>query len=78
MGLDLKDPKLWIAAVILGAIAAYFLGPLIFTPAPLDILLRGPTYEVRITGLTEILLFIIVIRVVLCADAAREALDRLL
>jgi len=77
MDLDLKDPKLWIVAIILGAIAAYLLGPLIFKPAPLDILLKGPTNEVRITGLSEILLFIIVIRVVLGADAAKDALDRL-
>jgi len=77
MDLNLRDPKLWIAAIILGAIAAYLVGPLIFTPGPLDLLYRGPTYEVRITGLTEILLLIIVIRVVLGADAAREALRRL-
>jgi len=75
--LDLRNPWLWLIAVVLGLIVAYVVGPLVFKPAPFDLLYKGQSGELVINGLMEILLFIIVVRVVLGVDAAKEALDRL-
>lgn len=75
MEIDWKNPWLWILAIVLAVLAVYFVGPLTAVRFPLDLFFKGGGFEIYISGWIEYLIFIIVIRLVLGAAAAKWVLE---
>lgn len=75
--LDWRNPWLWLLAIIIAAISCFIVGPLTGVSFPNDLIYSGPPGQLKITGWTELLIFIVVIRFLLGQEAAREFLERI-
>ena len=73
----MRDVRLWAVAIILGVILVYLVGPLTGLAFPLDFLYRGKDVQVQISGLLELLIFVVVIRFLLGSKTAKKLLKDL-
>jgi len=71
------DPKLWLLAIILGLIVLYFVGPLTGNVYPHDLFYQRGGTTISVSGWSELLIFVVVIRAILGAEAAREFLEKI-
>jgi hypothetical protein len=64
-------------AIILGAALLYLVGPLTGVAFPHDLFLRDGGTTISISGWTELIIFIIIIRALLGTEAAKKVLEDL-